>query len=146
MLEFDLGPLSFEATEALARQTGETGLDEGYLAHLHADTRGNPLFIIESVRSGIEDPEGKPSTTSLVNAVITARLARLSPAAYEVAGLAAAVGTSFAFDLLLHSGDRDEDSLTAALDELWHRRIIVGLEGQSYDFSHDRFARSPMRS
>ena len=80
LLEIDLGPLSLEATEALARQTGERGLDEGYLARLHADTRGNPLFIIESVRSGIEDPEGRPSATSLVNAVITARLARLTPA------------------------------------------------------------------
>ena len=138
LLELDLGPLAPAATEELARQIAEAGLDEGYLARIYGETRGNPLFIIESVRSGIEDPEGRPSTTSLVNAVITARLARLSPAAYEVAGLAAVVGTSFAFDLLLRSSDRDEDSLTAALDELWHRRIIVGLEGQTYDFSHDR--------
>ena len=138
MVEVDLGPLAPEATEALARQITDSGLDQGYLARLHSETRGNPLFIIESVRSGVEDPEGRSSNTSLVNAVITSRLARLSPAAYEVAGLAAAVGRSFTFDLLQRSGDRDEDTLATALDELWRRRIIVSLEGQTYDFSHDR--------
>jgi len=138
LLQVDLGPLASDATEALARKIAGSGLKEEYLAGVYAETRGNPLFIIESVRSGIEDPEGKPSTTSLVNAVITARLGRLTPAAYEVAGLAASVGRSFDFDLLLRAGDRDEDSLAAALDELWHRRIIVGLEAQNYDFSHDR--------
>jgi len=51
--------------------------------------------------------------------VIAARLAQLSPSAYDLAGLAATIGRSFSFDLLAKATDWDEDSLSRALEELW---------------------------
>ena len=62
--------------------------------------------------------------------------------AYELAGLASAFGQSFSLDLLAKASDWDDDSLSAALDELWQRRLIEG-QGEThgvaqYDFTHDR--------
>ena len=45
--------------------------------------------------------------------MITARLAQLSAAAYELAGLASAIGQSFSLDLLAKATDWDDDSLSA---------------------------------
>ena len=67
-----------------------------------------------------------PPQTPRIHAVITARLAQLSPASYELAGMAGAIGRTFTLDLLAKSTDWDEDSLSRALDELWQRRIIEG--------------------
>ena len=88
------------------------------------------------------DASGSHATPPRIHAVITARLAQLSAPAYELAGLASAIGQSFSFDLLAKATDWDEDSLSAALDELWQRRIIEG-QGEAhgvaqYDFTHDR--------
>jgi predicted ATPase len=70
--------------------------------------------------------------------VIAARLARLSTTAYELAGLAGAIGQSFSFDLLAKATDRDEESVSRALEELWQRGIIEGKGEAHYDFTHDR--------
>src|SRR6185437_11057254 len=60
----------------------------------------------------------------------------VTPAAREVAGLAAAVGANFTLDLLTEAGDLDPDGVVRAVDELWRHRIIAELGG-GYDFSHD---------
>src|SRR6185436_17237050 len=72
-----------------------------------------------------------------VQAVIGARIAQLSPQAYELAGLAATIGRPFSFDLLAKATDWDEDSLSRALEELWQRRIIDGQGAGTYDYTHD---------
>ncbi len=56
--------------------------------------------------------------------------------AREVAGLAACVGRDFDLDLLIGASDLEGDVVVDAVDELWHRRILVEIAG-GYDFSHD---------
>ena len=70
--------------------------------------------------------------------MIRARLAQLAPAARELAGLAAAIGRSFAYDVLALASDQDEDTVVRSLDELWRRRIIREQGMNAYDFTHDR--------
>ena len=72
-----------------------------------------------------------------MQAVIAARLAQLSPAAYELAGIAATIGRPFSFDLLAKATDWDEESLSGALEQLWQRRIIEGQGAGAYDYTHD---------
>ena len=60
----------------------------------------------------------------------------MTPAAREVAGLAAAVGRKFTLDLLTEASDLDADSVVRAVDELWRRRIVREFR-DGYDFSHD---------
>jgi predicted ATPase len=135
--EFPLAPLSGEESAALAAQVAGRECDPAFLSRLYQATKGNPLFVVESVRASLEDQASQPSVPPRVQAVIAARIAQLSPTAYELAGLAATIGRPFSFDLLAKATDWDEDSLSRALEELWQRRIIDGQGTGSYDYTHD---------
>ncbi len=73
-----------------------------------------------------------------MQAVIQSRLVQLSPFARELAQLAAAIGRSFSYELLLQASQQDEHEVVRQLDELWQRRILVAQGPHIYDFSHDR--------
>jgi DNA-binding SARP family transcriptional activator len=143
--EFPLAPLSVAEATTLAIQTSTQECDPAFLSAIYEITKGNPLFVVESVRDQVGRPPwsagGPPAalsvkaTPSRIQAVIAARLAQLSPSAYEMAGLASTIGRPFSFDLLAKATDWDEDSLSSALEELWQRRIIGG--SSSYDFTHN---------
>jgi predicted ATPase len=138
-LEFPLDPLNPQETAELAAQISTDRLNDAAAADLFRFTKGNPLFVVESVRAGMPNTGAEPSPR--IYAVIAARFGQLSPRAYELAGLAGAIGKAFSFDLLAKATDWDEDSVSRALDELWQRRII-GEQRESghaeYDFTHDR--------
>jgi len=137
LAEFSIKPLSVDETAALATQVATPECDPAFLNGLYQATKGNPLFVVESVRASLEDQTSKGSAPPRVQAVIAARLALLSTPAYELAGLAATVGRPFSFDILAKATDWDEDSLSRALEELWQRRIIEGQGTGAYDYTHD---------
>ncbi len=128
VLEIPLEPLNAQETAELARRESRKPLDSGNLEEIFRSTRGNPLFVVESVRAG--------SQSTRVHAVIKARLAQLTAPAYELAGLASVVGRPFSLELLAKATDWDERSVSDALEELWQRRIIES-RASEYDFSHD---------
>ncbi len=130
VLEIPLQPLDAQETADLARLESAKPLESANVGEIFRATRGNPLFVVESVRAGFE--------STRVHAVIAARLAQLSAASYELAGLASVVGRPFSFELLEKATDWDEGSVSNALDELWRRRIIESRAGSEYDFTHDR--------
>jgi DNA-binding SARP family transcriptional activator len=132
--EISLAALSAVETSMVASQIAGHEIAHEDLADLYRTTKGNPLFVVECMRAGLRSLDA----TRRIDAAIKARLAQLSPEAYELAGWAATVGQSFSFDLLAKSSDWDEDSVSRALDELWQRRLIEGLKGAQYDFTHDR--------
>jgi DNA-binding SARP family transcriptional activator/predicted ATPase len=130
VLEIPLEPLDAEETGELARLESAKPLESGNLGEIFRATRGNPLFVVESVRAGLQ--------STRVHAVIAARLAQLTAASYELAGLASVVGRPFSFELLEKATDWDEGSVSSALDELWRRRIVESRGASEYDFTHDR--------
>ena len=130
VLEIPLEPLDAQETAELARLESAKPLESGNLGEIFRATRGNPLFVVESVRAGLQ--------STRVHAVIAARLAQLTAASYELAGLASVVGRPFSFELLEKATDWDEASVSHALDELWRRRIIESRGASEYDFTHDR--------
>ena len=130
VLEIPLEPLDAQETAELARLESAKPLESGNLGEIFRATRGNPLFVVESVRAGLQ--------STRVHAVIAARLAQLTAASYELAGLASVVGRPFSFELLEKATDWDEGSVSQALDELWRRRIIESRGASEYDFTHDR--------
>ncbi len=132
LLELNLQPLDTDEVESLARQTANRVMEPSELAGLQKSSRGNPLFVVESLRAGLQGSSPK------IQAVIASRFAQLSRQAYELAGLAGAVGQAFSFELLEKATDWDEASLSNALDELWQRRIIEASGTSGYDFTHDR--------
>jgi tetratricopeptide (TPR) repeat protein len=153
--EVELDPLTGDETTALATQVTGKNLSPEMAQRLYQETEGNPLFVVETVRTELSKGEGElgrsgdeaaspllpNSPTPLppkVHAVIQRRLAQLSPAAREVASLAAVIGRSFAFAMLAQASDLAENALVRALDELWQRRIAREQGRAAYDFSHDR--------
>jgi DNA-binding SARP family transcriptional activator/predicted ATPase len=130
VLEIPLAPLDAQETEELARLESLTPLESGNLGEIYRATRGNPLFVVESVRAGLQ--------STRVHAVIASRLAQLTAASYELAGLASVVGRPFSFELLTKATDWDESSVSQALDELFRRRIVESRGASEYDFTHDR--------
>ena len=127
----------------MAALVADRHLDAATVVAIHRTTEGNPLFIVETVRAGPITATGvgfapDPPVTPKVQAVIRARLAQLSQPARELAGLAAVMGRSFAYDELALASDWDEDTVVHGLDELWRRRIIREQGLGAYDFSHDK--------
>ncbi len=124
------------------------------LAYLDREAEGNPLFIIEMVRAGLDpaDPGSRPREAAAehttrpgddplpprVEAAIRRRLAELSPASRELAQTAAVIGRTFTVDVLAGISRLNEDALLHGLDELWRRRIIREQGATAYDFSHDK--------
>ena len=135
--KFPLAPLSVEETAALAVQVAGRECDPQFLSGLYQATKGNPLFVVESVRGSLEDQPSKSAVPPRVQAVIASRLAQLSPPAYELAGLAATIARPFSPELLSKANDWDEDSVQRTLEELWQRRIIEGQGAGTYDYTHD---------
>ncbi|MGZ4502668.1 MAG: ATP-binding protein [Nocardioidaceae bacterium] len=131
--EVPLEPLDPERTAALAAAVTGRLPDERALGLLHATTGGFPLYVIEASRVGIA-PSG--ASGDGLDALLRGRIAVTSPAAQQVAGLAAAFGREVTIDLLVEAGDLDAESVSRAVDELWSARIVR--EGETgYRFSHD---------
>jgi DNA-binding SARP family transcriptional activator len=122
-------------TASLARHLVGRPLEAAERERIYRETEGNPLFVIEMIRGGLPGQGSLPPT---IQAMIQARFSRLSAQARELVGQAAVIGRAFEYDLLAAISGMNEKRLVAALDELWHRRIIREHGGAEYDFSHDK--------
>ena len=114
-------------------------------ATLFTETEGNPFFVVEMVRGNLitdskasRQPTPDVDLPSSVQAVIQRRLEHLTPEARTVLGMAAVIGRSFTFRLLLQATAISEDALLNVLDELWQRRIVREQEVDTYYFTHDK--------
>ncbi len=140
--EIALSSLDAAETGRLAATVRETEVDTAAALRLYVETRGNPLFIVETMRAGGPAPSTGQLTSipARVQAVIMGRLHQLSPDARELAGLAAAAGRAFDPELLVAASGLDEERATRAFDELWRRKIIreATPDGNSFDLTHDR--------
>jgi len=130
--EIELGRLDRGETALLAERITGAPLDAAELERLYGHSEGNPLFVVEALRADA------PAAAPRVQAVIAGRLARLSPPATQLAGIAATIGRAFTADVLAAAGGLDEQAFVAALDELWRRGIVRAHGPNAYDFSHGR--------
>ena len=140
--EIALRPFEAAETAKLAEAVCGRRLRDADTALLQATTGGFPLYVIEAVRSIVDstdtaEPGGRVfGPAGDLAAVLRSRLTQASPAAREVAGLAAAAGTDFTLDLLAEASDLEAPVVVEAVNELWRRRIVRELD-DGYDFSHD---------
>ena len=145
-VELELSPLSPDETATLVANLSRRTIGEDGDQRLFLETEGNPLFVVEWIRAGLDElPAAGPRPGGgggplppAAQSVIEARLAQLSPAGQELASLAATVGRAFTFDLLTRASARREEQVVETLDELWRRRIVRERGADAYDFSHDK--------
>lgn len=151
LTEIELAPLSEAEAAEVARDVAGRELHPTETEHLYAQSEGNPLFVVESVRAAwrgeiappsglatIAPPTGGTSLPPKVHAVISTRLAQLSAPARELAAVAAVIGRAFTFEVLVAVFDRPESELVPSLEELWQRRIVREQGNGAYDFTHDK--------
>lgn len=161
--EQHLARLNLADTVALVATLTNPAEAERHASAIYAETEGNPLFIVETVRARLGQseksgrmaptapipspiPSPTPGAHSLppkVHAVLEARLTQLSPEAHDLARVAAVIGRAFDATILGKASESTEDELVQGLDELWQHGIIreqgfnrFGIE--AYDFSHDK--------
>lgn len=168
LTELPLGPLDQAQTTALAHAITTQTLTPEQSAYLYQETEGNPLFVVETVRADmacgevggggrgdiglwgidrINSPPSHPLTLSpKIHAILQARLAELSPATRQLAGLAATIGRAFPFAVLAKASKQEEEALVYALDELCQRQIIREQSADSYDFTHDKLREATYNS
>ncbi|MGQ9599301.1 MAG: AAA family ATPase [Anaerolineae bacterium] len=141
-----LEPLGAEASGELIRRSLGTGQDAPlFETRLYQETGGNPLFILESLRSlydeGLlfQDAEGRwgtpwDETTATyadlplppaVEQAIARRLAQLAPAERAVLDMAAVLGSGFELRLLQAACDQGAERLLPAIYTLVRRHFLV---------------------
>ena len=135
--EIPLGPLDAAETVTLAEHVAGRALSPELAAQLYQETEGNALFVVETMRMSVAEPQGleqppgdsaplsfQATLSPTIQDVIAARLEQLSPSARELVNVAAVIGRGFTYAVLKHVSGDDEDVLVQALDEMLERRII----------------------
>ena len=154
----ELAPLTAEETGELVRQgLGLKREVPRFEERLYRETKGNPLFVLETLRalcdegllyrsaSGEWSTPWDETTTDYaelplspeVYEVITQRLARLGPDERALLNTAAVLGADFDLALLLQSTYLEQEWALAAASELVRRQILVEMP-TVYRFSHDK--------
>jgi tetratricopeptide (TPR) repeat protein len=164
LTEINLERLTAAESTSLAAQLSGRELDAEVTNRLYQDTEGNALFVVETVRLGLEAAEEReqqdPSSAEpkeqgaaqqrrlppTIHAVITARLEQLSPRARELVSVAAIIGRAFSFEVLTAASGWNDEAVVEALDELGERRIIREQGSDNYDFSHDKLRKGAYTS
>ena len=140
LTEINLKPLNEDETALLVSNVSGKEVSKAESARLFKETKGNPLFALEMIRSGLPEKEqaNNGQNPKTIQNAFEARLSQLSAPARELTGLAATVGRAFTFDVLAHASDVSEDELMRGLDELWQRKIVREQAANAYDFSHSK--------
>ena len=111
-------------------------------------SKGNPLFLRESVRALVEagalanpDVAAAIAVPASIGAVIAARIDRLPPAAKRVLRAACVLGEQFAFDILASVSGTAEAALAGQLEVLTAAQFIRPLDPvrRTYAFEHGLF-------
>jgi DNA-binding SARP family transcriptional activator len=145
-VQIELGRLTPAETATMAGHVTGCTLTEAQTADLFSETEGVPLFVVEMAEpitaneSWITHDEAWPPERlpAKVQALLDERLAVLSPTARDLLALAATIGRSFPFDLLVDASNLPETMLTPALDELCRHRILLEQGADGYTFSHNK--------
>ncbi len=153
--EIEVGPLDAASTTALAEHVAGQSLDAALAEPLYQGSEGNPLFVIEIVQAGLTRGYGHgrerwsadhasadgaiwQPLPAKVRQILERRLAQLSPAARDLAELAATIGRRFDYVTLHAAAGITESTLIRSLDELWQHRLVREQGNGQYDFSHDK--------
>jgi DNA-binding SARP family transcriptional activator len=105
------------------------GGDPALAERTHAQTAGNPYFLIELTRSGSDQ------VSPVLAELVRARLDRLPETAHQVLQAAAVLAPDFDFAALRRTSGRGEEETLAALDTLLNAALLTE-RNSHYEFSH----------
>jgi tetratricopeptide (TPR) repeat protein len=133
--------LSFPEVATIARHVGfRTTNPDAFLKRLFRETEGNPLFVIEILRSLQKmdvDPSGEWPIPTTIKGVIQSGLGRLSKQTRKMLIVAAVIGRAFDYRILHAVTDQPSEAVLSALEEGIAAGLIVE-QADHYDFTHDK--------
>ena len=127
----DVIPLSASQVSDLVNNLGVAEL-EPLEKMLHGYTGGNPLFMIETIKSVLECGSTTITNSAKVQTLLQQRLDKLSQPALRLAWTAAIAQADFSLELASHITQQSVFDLAEPLAELEQRQIFVAEQ-----FSHD---------
>lgn len=149
---WQLQPLNVEDTSSLVEGLLNTDQLQAFSQSIYSESKGLPFFTEELVKSLIEsgmltrNEQGQwQSTTdqipetavpSSIRALVGTRLRRLNRNSRQVLEIAATVGKSFTFDLMLQTMGPWQVELMKPIEELLWARFLFEENGR-YQFNHD---------
>lgn len=132
-----LPPLNRDDALALARHAAGTELDPAACDGVCQESAGNPFFIVELARAAAGRGVGDmPPLPVRLRQAIEARLTALSPAARDLADLAATAGLRFEIAMVQQAAGLAEAAFMSALDELQRQRLLREEGPARARFSH----------
>jgi hypothetical protein len=149
-IRIDLEPLGVEEVSGLSDFVLGYGLPEQVIQNLTGDTGGNPLLLLETLRTLLEiSPNPDLSLNidhfpipSSVHAVIRERLSLLDQSTRQVLTTAAIIGNEFTPQLLEYSTSMDADEIIRALEALARSHLLRPVQpaarDSAYTFIHNR--------
>ncbi|WP_248924748.1 AAA family ATPase [Paenibacillus hamazuiensis] len=139
LAEIELAPLSEEETKRLAAAAVGEELASRHATGLYAETGGNPLFIVETLREWqTAGGGGEFRLSPLVDTVIENRIGKLPAICRMVASAIAAVGRPVPPALMAMVMKMDEDEIIEPIGHLVQVKILQEGRDGKYDFTHDR--------
>ena len=140
-----LAPLDEAGTAELVDALALRGLTGTTLAApLLRHTGGNPLYLLETLKQGLQDgslARGELPRPAQVGALIDRRLQRLSEAALTLARVAAIAGVDFSIELAEAAIGQRAVQLASAWQELQDAQVL-----RDEAFAHDLVADAALRS
>jgi DNA-binding SARP family transcriptional activator/tetratricopeptide (TPR) repeat protein len=140
-----LQPLTAFDVGELARELLPPPVGQDLVARLHADTGGNPLFVLETLRAlgehtaGHADVGGMPLPATIVD-VVRDRVVTLDPDVQAVLSTAAVQAVGVDLDTLAEALEGTADRLGEALHVLVGRSLLVETS-EGYAFAHEQIRR-----
>jgi class 3 adenylate cyclase len=133
--------LSEAEVSQLVRSLGVSRLSPRVTAELTRITQGNPLFVEAAVRrcadlgDKLSGADVVASLPAEISSALLDHLHQLTPAAYEVARLAAIIGEPWDLDLLTELSGLSKDQLLNSIELLLDHGVAT-VEGRDVRFSH----------
>jgi tetratricopeptide (TPR) repeat protein len=150
MTEIKLSNLTYTDVSKLARNMIRGNLQEEFAEKLVKESRGNPLFVVESLRMLAENKaliaqenkwglaKHELGIPSKVRDIILRRLANLKYEQRRILDSASVIGEEFNVELLSTVLGQDSLEVIETLNQISQSTSIVRVEGDSYRFDHAR--------
>jgi len=138
LIEIELAPLSREETKRLAAASVGAALANRHSSNLYAQTGGNPLFIVETLREWHSSGDsGEFRLAQVAKSVIENRLNRLSMENRQLVSIFAAVGRPVSTEQLAMVMDVEEEAILERTEQLVQLKFLQETVGGKYSFTHD---------
>lgn len=138
--QIKLTPLSNDEMKQLACTISDRITFAGLSEKFFADTGGNPLFIVESLRSlgnSVHSEGNELHWSPIIKQVIHNRFLQLSNELRCLIHIASVIGRPFTLELLTLSSQADPVATFQQIELLVDQRIFREFGDRCFDFSHD---------